>query len=190
MAREGQPIIASMNDVTTADRLGSFDPDWPLPGAPDPWAGSRMPPLRSGPPFLMTEMIAAEPAFAERVLARLAQPESGAARLAEALRQAAEAGQPIVVTGCGTSEHGALGAVEILRDALRRSGLPATLIAAQAFEAALDPQDGGLIIGVSHEGGTWATNRALEEAKARGAQVAVVTVSDRSPAATLADIAV
>jgi len=50
----------------------SFDAAAPLPGAPDPWAGSEMPPLRGGPPYLMTEMIAAEPAVAERVVRRLA----------------------------------------------------------------------------------------------------------------------
>ena len=33
-----------------------------LPGPPDPWAPSEMPRFRSRPPYLMTEMIAAEPA--------------------------------------------------------------------------------------------------------------------------------
>ena len=42
-----------------------FDADAPLPGAPDPWASSTMPEVRAGPPYAMTEMIAAEPALAE-----------------------------------------------------------------------------------------------------------------------------
>jgi glucosamine--fructose-6-phosphate aminotransferase (isomerizing) len=173
------------------------DPDAPLAPAPDPWAGSEMPERRGAPPFHMTEMIEAEPALAERVLARLASRSGPAAALAAAIREAATRGLPIVVTGCGTSEHGALGTVEILRDALRAAGLPWQLgrggspVAAQAFEGSLEDWlggEGGVVIGVSHEGGTWATNRALEQAKASGATVALVTVSDRSPGARLADI--
>ena len=41
-----------------------FDPESPLPGAPEPWEGSSMPARRDGPPWLMTEMMAAEPALA------------------------------------------------------------------------------------------------------------------------------
>lgn len=169
------------------------DASRPLPGPPEPWEGSSMPSLRSGPPYHMTEMIAAEPALARRILSRLADPGGPAARLAETIRSVAVAGRPISVVGCGTSEHGALGAVEILRDAMGQAGLPAwagSPASMQAFEAALEPAPGGLCIGVSHEGGTWATNRALEAARSAGATVALFTVSDHSPGAALADIVV
>src|SRR5262245_64979836 len=109
-----------MTDVT---ELRS-DPGAPLPAAPDPWAGSEMPTPRDAPPFHMTEMIEAEPALAARVLRRLAEPGSGAISLAAAIRDTANRGLPILVTGCGTSEHGALAVVEILREALRAAGLP------------------------------------------------------------------
>ena len=56
--------------------------------------------------------------------------------------------------------------------------------------AALDPPASGLVIGISHEGGTAATNRALEAARAAGARTAIITVSDRSPGAAIADIVV
>ncbi len=170
-----------------------------LPPAPDPWAGSDMPARRDGPPYHMTEMIEAEPALAARLLTRLADPAGGAARLAAAVRASAEAGRPILVTGCGTSEHGALAMVEILRGALRTAGLPWRLgeagapVAVQAFEGSLEAwlgDSGGLVIGVSHEGGTWATNRALATARASSATVALLTVSDRSPGAAMADIVV
>ncbi|HYK95134.1 MAG TPA: SIS domain-containing protein [Candidatus Dormibacteraeota bacterium] len=173
------------------------DPGAPLPPAPDPWAGSEMPERRTAPPFHMTEMIEAEPALAVRILERLASPSGPAAALAAAIRAASTRGLPIVVTGCGTSEHGALGTVEILRAALRTAGLPwqlgrgGTPVAAQAFEAWLEDGlggEGGVVIGVSHEGGTWATNGALERAKASGAMVALITVSARSPGAHLADV--
>ncbi len=40
----------------------TFDPTAPLPGAADPWDYAPTPSLRPGPPFHMTDMIAAEPA--------------------------------------------------------------------------------------------------------------------------------
>jgi fructoselysine-6-P-deglycase FrlB-like protein len=158
-----------------------------------------MPPLRDGPPWLMTEMIEAEPALAERLLRRLAAPDGSAAALASLIRATASAGRPILVTGCGTSEHGALATVEVLREAMRDASLPWRLgeagapAAVQALEASLEAElggRGGLVIGISHEGGTWATNRALESARAAGAATALVTVSGRSPGAALADVVV
>ena len=174
------------------------DPTQPLPGPPEPWAETDMPSLRDGPPWHMTEMIEAEPALAERLLTRLADPSSTAAALAEQIRATAFRRATIVVTGCGTSEHGAQAAAEILRDAMRTAGLPWRLgeggapVAAQAFEASLEDElgAGGLVIGISHEGGTWATNLALEQARSSGAAIGLVTVSERSPAARKADVVI
>ena len=174
------------------------DPDQPLPGPPDPWSDTDMPSHRAGPPWHMTEMIEAEPALAERLLARLADPTSPAAELAEQIRATAHRRASIVVTGCGTSEHGAMAVAEILRDAMRTAGLPWRVgeggapVSAQAFEASLEDElgPGGLVIGISHEGGTWATNRSLERARASGAAIGLLTVTDRSPAAGLADLVV
>jgi glucosamine--fructose-6-phosphate aminotransferase (isomerizing) len=175
------------------------DPNQPLPPAPDPWAGSEMPSRRDAPPFHMTEMIEAEPALATRILDRLGDTSSGAARLAAAIRETAGRGGRILVTGCGTSEHGAIAVAEILREAMRDAGLPWRIgeggapVAVQAFEAALEPglaEEGGLVVGVSHEGGTWATNLALERAVGAGARSALITCSDRSRGAAIADIVV
>jgi len=171
----------------------TFDPTAPLPAPPDPWVASEMPSARPGPPYHMTDMIAAEPPLARRILARLAGAESPAARLADAVRAAAAAGEPIVVTGCGTSEHAAFGVADILRDALRSAGLPAgptSVIAAQAFEASLDPQAGGLLIAVSHEGGSAATNASIEAAAHAGAGTALITAGSASPGAALAELVV
>jgi fructoselysine-6-P-deglycase FrlB-like protein len=170
-----------------------FDARTPLPAPPDPWAGSDTPSARSGPPYHMTDMIAAEPHLARRVLGRLLQPGSPAAELAALVRDTAGRGRPIVVTGCGTSEHGAQATVEILREALRSVGLagePGAIVATQAFEAALDPSSRGLVIGVSHEGGTGATNAALEAARTAGAQTALLTAGTGSPGARLSDVVV
>lgn len=177
--------------TTETLRPEPFDPTAPLAPAPDPWASTDRPSIRSGPPYHMTDMIAAEPHLARRLLRRLAEPDGGAAALARAVVETVTAGQPIVVTGCGTSEHAAIGFAEILRDGLRRAGLASTgIVPAQAFEAALDPQPGGLVVGVSHEGGTAATNRALAAARAAGARVALITVTGRSPGGLASDIVV
>jgi fructoselysine-6-P-deglycase FrlB-like protein len=169
-----------------------FDPQAPLAAAPDPWRAADQPSLRGGPPYHMTDMIAAEPHLARRLLRRLADPAGSAAKLASAIREAAADGRPIVVTGCGTSEHGAIGVTEILGGALRRIGhsRAGAVIAAQAFELALDPPSGALVIGVSHEGGTPATNRALEAARATGSTVALITVTGRSPGGRAADLVI
>ncbi len=169
----------------------SFDPTVPLPGSPDPWEAAPTPSLRPGPPFHMTDMIAAEPALAGRILRRLAGSGTGAADLAAAIRATIEVGEPVVVTGCGTSEHGALAVAEIVREAARAAGLAgADVTAAQAFELSLDPPSRGLVIAVTHDGGTAATNAALGSARDAGRTTAVITVSGRSPAAALADIVV
>jgi glucosamine--fructose-6-phosphate aminotransferase (isomerizing) len=170
-----------------------FDPDAPLPGAPDPWAASEMPPRRDAPPFLMTEMIAAEPALAERLVERLTHEDGAAAgaisALAGAVRNALGHGDPVIVTGCGTSEHAAMGAAAMLAAAIepRRSW---QVQAVQALDIARHPPRSGLLIAVSHEGGTWATNEAIRRAREAGAMTALVTVSDRSPGAAQAGIVV
>jgi len=167
-----------------------FDPNAPLPGPPDPWAYAPTPSWRDGPPYHLTDMIAAEPALARRIIARLA-PDRATGELARAIRSAAAGHAPIVVTGCGTSETAGQGIVEILREAVRSAGLSeAVVIAEQAFELALDPPARGLVIGVSHEGGTGATNGALRASRAAGARTTIVTVSGRAPAGEVADIVI
>jgi glucosamine--fructose-6-phosphate aminotransferase (isomerizing) len=180
------------------------DPEETLSGPPEPWAALPQPSRRDGPPWWMTEMIEAEPALSGRVLRRLgvvrrssgvpgipAQLEAPgrgtpAGRLAAAIRATLEKGEPVVVTGCGTSEHGAQAFAAIIGEAavrggIRGAGQPGSVVAVQAFEASLAPQRGGLVIGISHEGGTGATIAALDAAAALGARTAAVTVHESSP---------
>jgi fructoselysine-6-P-deglycase FrlB-like protein len=172
------------------------DPNAPLPPMPTPWASTEMPSRRDGPPFHMTEMIEAEPRLAIRVMDRL-ERDGSARRLANAIRESARAGGPILVVGCGTSEHGAQAVAELLREGMREVGLPSLAgaggapIPIQAFEASLLGRLGGpgsLVIGVSHEGGTAATNRALQLARETGSTVVLITASGASPGAALASI--
>ncbi|HET8571647.1 MAG TPA: SIS domain-containing protein [Candidatus Limnocylindria bacterium] len=159
----------------------SFDSQAPL-GAPDPWRASQMPERREGPPYAMTEMIAAEPALAER-LARRLRDASSLAALATAVRDAEPRGVPVVFTGCGTSEHAAMAFVELLRDVVEARSI-------QAFELLRHPPARGLVVAISHEGATWATNEALNAAREAGASTALITVSAESPAGALADVVV
>lgn len=160
-------------------------PPDPLPGAPDPWAGSEMPAFRSRPPYLMSEMIAAEPALAERLVRRLVG-HGTVGRLAEAVRTTAAAGEPIVATGCGTSEHAAAAIAALLSEALDGREVRSV----QALESLRRPMTEGLLIAVSHEGGTHATNAALEAARAAGARTALITAGGASPGAALAELVV
>jgi len=160
----------------------------PLPGAPEPWAPSVMPAFRSRPPYLMTEMIAAEPALVERLVHRLvADPAIG--RLADALEAAVAENLPIITTGCGTSEHAAMGVAEMLNEALDLPG-GREVQPVQALEYLRRPLRQGVVIGVSHEGGTTATNEALRATRESGATTALMTVGGGSPGAELADIVV
>ena len=160
----------------------------PLPGPPDPWVASSIPSFRSRPPYLMTEMIAAEPALAERLIHRLAKDEALDA-LTGAVRDTAASGAPILATGCGTSEHAATGIGLLLSEAL---ALPAgrDVRAVPALEALRRPLRDGLLVAVSHEGGTRATNDALAAAREAGARTALITVGGGSPGAAIADIVV
>jgi len=147
----------------------------------------------------MEEMIDAEPGLAEPVLAA---PE--AAELARTIAAAAAAGEPVVVTGCGTSEHAAMGGAAMLREALAtraalagngRERAPggddalraeaaagAHVVARDAFEAAVEPQSGGVLVAVSHEAGTTATLAAARAAAARGARCVLITARpERAP---------
>ncbi len=152
----------------------------------DPWGAAPMPPLRSGPPYLMWEAIAREPDLAER-LATHPGAADGAASVASLLRRGAASGWPPAVVGCGTSEHAAMAAAAIWREAWRRAGLPGTGPAArQAFEAALEPWP-GTVIGVSHEGATRATIDAMTAARDAGARVGLITAGANSPAAAVAE---
>jgi fructoselysine-6-P-deglycase FrlB-like protein len=144
-----------------------------------------MPPFRSRPPYVMSDMIAAEPALAERLVRRLAK-DPALERLAADLREAVDAGRPVITSGCGTSEHAAMAVAALLNEAL---DLPAggEIRSVQALETLRRPLTDGLLLAVSHEGGTHATNEAMRAAREAGATTALITVGAGSPGAALAD---
>jgi glucosamine--fructose-6-phosphate aminotransferase (isomerizing) len=147
-----------------------------------------MPSFRGRPPYHMSEMIAAEPALAERLIHRLSSDEA-LDQLVFAIREAASAGRPIITTGCGTSEHAAMGIAALITEALDlRAGRDIRSI--QALETLARPMTEGLLIAVSHEGGTQITNEALRTARAAGARTALITVGGGSPGAALAELVI
>jgi glucosamine--fructose-6-phosphate aminotransferase (isomerizing) len=109
---------------------------------------SETPELRDGPPWAMEEMILAEPGLVRPLL-----DNPAAAEAAELIRGA----QPLITTGCGTSEHAAMAGAALLPGARSRD----------AFEAWLDPQDGGALVVVSHSGETRQTLAAMRAARAK-----------------------
>jgi glucosamine--fructose-6-phosphate aminotransferase (isomerizing) len=133
----------------------------------------------------MSDMIAAEPALAERLVRRLAK-DPVVDRLATAIREAVDAGRPVITTGCGTSEHAAAAVAALVTEALE---LPPgrEIRAVQALETLRRPLDRGVLLAISHEGGTHATNEAMRVAREAGATTALITVGAGSPGAALAD---
>jgi fructoselysine-6-P-deglycase FrlB-like protein len=134
----------------------------------------------------MTEMIAAEPALADRLVHRfLADPAMD--ELARLLADAARMSRPILTTGCGTSEHAAAAVAALLNEAL--DPMPGREVATvQALESLRRPLRDGVLLAVSHEGGSQATNDAIAAAAVAGARTALITVGGGSPGAQLAHL--
>ena len=137
------------------------------------------PELRAGPPWVMEEMIWAQLDLPDQILQR-----EEAARLASLLRAAVDAGEPLLFTGCGTSEHAARAAEAMVRDALP----DAAVASRDAFEAALAPPTRGLVVAISHEAGTPATLEAARGASEAGARAVLVTAQPASAPAGLETI--
>jgi len=148
------------------------------------WHTDEYPELRAGPPWVTDDMVAAQPAV---VRALVDSPPEGVGSLADMVREAHEAGLPVTVVGCGTSEHGAMAIAEQLAAAFG-GGWPAPVMARQSLDAAEHPQRSGVCIAVSHDGGTRATTLALEAARAAGARTALVTARPGGTASGPAEI--
>jgi fructoselysine-6-P-deglycase FrlB-like protein len=145
---------------------------------------AAFPELRGGPPWVMEEMIHAQAALPERI----ADAEAAHA-VHDLMSRLRDAGEEIVVTGCGTSEHAAMAIAALLNDAAAdASGQRQPVRARQALDVALDRPTRGLVIAISHDGGTRATLLALEGARAAGAATAAITARADSAVASAADL--
>ena len=150
------------------------------------WYTDDYPELHTAPPWVMEEMVGSQPGLVAPILTN---PQ--AAHLAQVILDVDESGDPIVVTGCGTSEHGAMAVAELLDAALRQRGAGGGREEArQALEAALDPRLGGLCIAVTESGGTRATLLAVEAARDAGGATAAITANPGGAAFSTVDVAV
>lgn len=138
------------------------------------------PELRDGPPWVMDEMIQAETGLAAAIAA-----DHDARQLADRLRAGAERGEPIVLTGCGTSEH----AARAIRALLASEFAARPIEARDAFEVALEPPARGLVVGISHEAGTAATLAAVQGAARAGAEAVLITAQPDAAPAGVATVA-
>jgi glutamine---fructose-6-phosphate transaminase (isomerizing) len=146
------------------------------------WHTDDYPELRPGPPWVMQEMIAAQPPLAEEMLTR---PSPTAAPIATDIAAGLGGGRTVTVTGCGTSEHAAHGVVRLIAAAVAPEHR-ALVRARPALTAAIDPSD-GMCLASSHDGGTRATALAVAAARAAGARTAVITHDASGSVAASAD---
>ena len=146
------------------------------------WHTDDFPELRAAPPWVMQEMIAAQPPVIE---ALLGAPPAGIPEASETISATLAHGHPVIVCGCGTSEHAAQGISVLLSRAAGPERSP-LVRARAAFSAVLDPEP-GVCVAVSHEGGTRATNLALRASRDAGARTITITQRPDSSAAGAAD---
>ncbi len=124
------------------------------------------PELRQGPPWAMEEMIFSQAALPERI-----SRSEDVRHLGSRISAAVEAGEPLLFTGCGTSEHAARAAAAIVKEAL-----PAARVSAlDAFEARLAPRSSGLVVAISHEGATQSTVASAVASAEAGAESFLIT---------------
>src|SRR4051812_39964269 len=133
------------------------------------WHTDAFPELRPGPPWVMQEMIAAQPAVVE---ALLNSPPPGTSAAAEAIAAALEQNRPVTVCGCGTSEHAAH-AIAALLSAAVGPQQSALVQARPALSAALDPAPGACVA-ISHDGEPRASTLALVAAGGAGAHTIAI----------------
>src|SRR4051794_25649126 len=143
-----------------------------MTAAPDWYDAARFPELRDRPPWVMEEMIEAQPQVVERIAS-----EADAAPLALLLRRPG----PHAVIGCGTGEHAAMGIAAILAEA------GVQIAQRESFEALAEPQEGGSVTAVSHSADTWATVEALRAARARRSITGLITAVADGPGTAHAD---
>lgn len=147
------------------------------------WHTSDFPELRDGPPWVMEEMIRSQ----VQLPGGLADADAAGA-IRRAAADALAAGDEVLVIGCGTSEHGAMAVATLLADGLASSRSQARRIRSQqALDVALDPPSSGLVLAVSHDGGTRATGLALDRARDAGATTALITARPESGLGRKAD---
>jgi len=135
------------------------------------WHTDDFPPLRTSAPWIMEEMI-----LEQRLVASCVEDLPGATDASALVASAAREGRTIEIVGCGTSEHAAIAIAALIRG----TAPDALVTTRQALDAAEEPSAAAVVIGISHDGGTRATQLALESAT--GATIAITARADSAVA--------
>ena len=151
-------------------------PDWYDPDVYPEW--------RPSAPWVMEDMIAAEPQVTASTAAAV---DAEAAELAGWLRDSVALGEPIVSSAVGTAGHAARGVAVALNEALGNA-TAGRVEFRESDDQARAPREGGVCIAVSHGGMSTSTVNSLSSAKAAGARTVLITASSGSPAHDLADL--
>ena len=135
------------------------------------WHTESFPELRDAPPWVMAEMIEAEPDLLEEIATAVdTSPLALLIRGAADRRCRLRHERARLAGGGGDADRG--------RHARDIAG---------GVRGPLDPSRGGAVIGVSHEGGTAATVSAMEAARTAGAATALITARTDSSRHEAAD---
>ncbi|MGH7067032.1 MAG: SIS domain-containing protein [Acetobacteraceae bacterium] len=155
-------------------------------GTSDWYDPAIYPERRTKAPWVMEDMIEAQAELPEGLQSSLG---GAAPQLVEMLRAAVAAGDPIVITGVGTSGHSARAVVLILNAAIVGSPVAAGPVEARlSADQALAPRRGGLCLAISHGGLSKSTVRALSAARDAGARTALITATRNTPVSDLAEV--
>jgi glucosamine--fructose-6-phosphate aminotransferase (isomerizing) len=162
--------------MVRAIRVSSVPPqmdDFPAPQEPHPPLG------RTRHPYFMHEMIRRQAVASRATLGTAPEAVQPIAPPAK--------GAPILFVGIGTSFHAAAGAREMARATL---GPSATLRAVTSFDLLDDPswsEGAGHAVVFSSSGDTALTIRSMEQLKAKGVPMTLITGTPKSPSTLLAD---
>lgn len=155
-------------------------------GTSDWYDPAIYPERRAKAPWVMEDMIEAQAELPNGLQSSLG---GAAPQLVEVLRAAVAAGDPIVVSGVGTSGHSARAVALILNAAIGGSAAAAGPVEARlSADQALAPRRGGLCLAISHGGLSKSTVRALSAARDAGARTALITATGNTPVSDLAEV--
>ncbi len=137
------------------------------------WLTDDFPELRDAPPWVMEEMIFAQPRARGADPRRRPSRGDAAARRRDRCgrRRASPSSSPAAAPR--STPPWSWPSCSQTRSVARASRARAE--ARQALDAALDPRAGGVCIAISHDGGTRATKLALEAARESGATTGLIT---------------
>lgn len=151
---------------------------------PDWYDPSKSPEWRVSSPWVMDDMMSAQPT---NVVDTMKAVTAEAAQVASVAKQAVADQLPVVVVGVGTAGHAARGVAVALNAALG-DATGRRVEFRESEDEGRAPRNGGVCIAVSHGGASNSTIGALEAARSVGARTTLITAASSSPAHEFADI--